>query len=268
MSILDNMTHSVRLSTGKRAHVRTVRAADGSPVRVLEVGGVYQSATYLDERWAEPVFEYYKSFDVVFELMPQARNLLMIGGGGYAWPKHVAATRPDAVLDVVELEGAITEAAERWFFLEEAMSEYPGAINTITADGRAFLDDLAAQVATGEKSAPYDALVIDAFAGTEPVQSLATVEALCSAHACVHPGGVVLANVVSTEGGADLSFLRNLVATARQVFAHAHVLLCPEDSFAAEDNYLLVATDMGTKPVGAIKYDQAFIGTPMWDAEN
>lgn len=286
MSIFKSKTHALRLGDGTRAHVRTVRAADGSEVRVLEVGGVYQSATYTDERWAEPVFNYYRSFDKVFELLPDARRLLMIGGGGFSWPKHVAATRADAVVDVVEIEPALVEAAERWFFLEEAMDEYPGAIRVIEGDGRAFLDERSrtsaaaldealddsatprAKIAPVLSKAPYDAIVIDAFSGAEPVRSLATVEAMRSAKACLRPGGLVLANVVSGDAGTDISFLRDFVATARQVFAHAHVLLCEEDPFAIEDNYLLIATDMGAKPVGAIKYDHAFIGTPMRDVES
>lgn len=260
MSFTDYIPHRVRLCDGSVAKVHVVQAADGSGVRVLEVGGVYQSATYMDERWAEPVFEYYKSFDKVFELAPQARRLLMIGGGGYAWPKHVAATRLDATVDVVEVEPAITQAAEQWFFLEEAMSEYPGAIHEIEADGRAYLDAYA-------QDKPYDAIVIDAFSGAKPVEKLATVEALESAKACLAPGGLLLANIVSEDAGADVTFLRNCVATARQVFRHARVLLCADDPFAIEDNYLLIATDIGAKPIGAIKYDQAFIGTPLRDVD-
>ena len=78
----------VRLSDGW-GFVRQVRDHDGKPVRVLQTGGVYQSATYLDERRMEPVFSYYRAFDHAFTLRPDTRRVLMIGGGGYAWPKHV-----------------------------------------------------------------------------------------------------------------------------------------------------------------------------------
>lgn len=61
----DYLSHLIRLG-GRLGFVHTVRDTDGGAVRVLDVGGVYQSATYLDERWASPVFNYYKSFDVVF----------------------------------------------------------------------------------------------------------------------------------------------------------------------------------------------------------
>lgn len=265
MALADFIPHYLRLSSDS-GRVHTVRAADGSWVRVLEIGGVYQSATYLDERWAEPVFNYYRSFDIVFELVPDAKHALMVGGGGYAWPKHVALTHPGVVLDVVEIEAGITEAAKRWFFLDRAMSEHPGAINLIEADGRAYLDGYAACHQTS--ALLYDAIVIDAFAGVEPVQSLATVEALRSAKACLQPEGVLLANVVSADAGSDVTFLRNLVATAREVFQSVHVLLCEEDSFAIEDNYLLVASGRKIAPSGSIDYDAEFLGDVLHDSKH
>ena len=46
----------VRTHAG-RVRVKTVRGAHGERVRVLQQGGVYQSATYLGKRRFEPVFE-------------------------------------------------------------------------------------------------------------------------------------------------------------------------------------------------------------------
>lgn len=276
-------SHEIKLSgqSAQRAYVKTIRNAQNERVRVLEVGGVYQSATYLDERWADPVFTYYLGFDATFEIVPGAQRLLMIGGGGYAWPKHVLATRgPEVALDVVELEPAITQAAKDWFFLDRVLEEHPGQLNLIEGDGRAFLEEhAAALLGTAPvpnalsipdtedvaKPEPYDALVLDAFAGLEPVYALATVEAFRAAKGCLTPAGAVLINVVSDEAGSDLSFLRDMVATAREVFANVQVALCEEDPFAVEDNYLVAATDASSALSGAIPYDDDFLGTVMHD---
>ena len=48
------------------ARVKRVHDEGGDEVRVLVQGGVYQSASYVGERWAEPVFTYYRSFDDEF----------------------------------------------------------------------------------------------------------------------------------------------------------------------------------------------------------
>ena len=49
------------------ARVKRVHDEGGDEVRVLVQGGVYQSASYVGERWAEPAFAYYRAFDDVFE---------------------------------------------------------------------------------------------------------------------------------------------------------------------------------------------------------
>ena len=249
----------IRLSDGWGL-VRRVRDFDGEPVRVLQIGGVYQSATYLDERRMEPVFSYYRAFDHAFSLRPDTRRVLMIGGGGYAWPKHVLATRDDVSLDVVEIDASVTEAARRWFFLDEAMAAHPGRCRLITGDGRAALE--AGAVSAGE---PYDAIVLDAFEGAEPVRALATVEAARAVRANLVPDGLALANVVSAEAGADIEFLRDIVASFAEVFDHVHVIPCEDDPFAVEDNYLLVATDAEWPAPDAIPFDEEFLGEPMYD---
>lgn len=114
--------HLVRTASGFAA----VYTAEEN-VRVLRAGGVFQSATYLDERRFEPVFEYYRGFDAMFESeTPLASafghgvtEVLMLGGGGFAYPKHLLSSRSGISLDVVEIDPAVVDAARRWFFLDE-----------------------------------------------------------------------------------------------------------------------------------------------------
>lgn len=227
------------------ARVKDARGAQGEPVRVLQQGGVYQSATYLDERRFEPVFAYFRAFDAMFEVEDAMREqaghgierVLMLGGGGYAYPKH-ALTQHDALaMDVVEVDPAVTRLARRWFFLDELERRAGKRLGLITADGRAYL---AQALADGTR---YDAVVNDCFTGAEPVRSLATFEALCQVKACLLEGGLYLANIVSEHEGENIDFLRDAVATAGAAFANVHVVPCVDETFAGEDNYLLIATD-------------------------
>ena len=56
------------------ARVKRVHDEGGDEIRVLVQGGVYQSASYVGERWAEPVFAYYRAFDDVFEAEDAMRD--------------------------------------------------------------------------------------------------------------------------------------------------------------------------------------------------
>ena len=102
------------------ATVYAMPAEDGSLVRMLNVGGVLQSATYLDERWAQCPFAYLRSFDHMFEAQPTltVRRVLMIGGAGFAYPKQLLVEHPGVQLDVVEIDPAMVDLARREFFLD------------------------------------------------------------------------------------------------------------------------------------------------------
>lgn len=244
------------------ALVFSVEGDDGEPVRVLNVGGMYQSATFLDDRYTELVFEYDRLFDRMFDAGIPVARVLMIGGGGYAYPKHFIATNPDARLDVVEIDPKITQIAQRYFFLDRLIEEYgteeTGRLGLVTADGRAYLDDLAAAlgagpggdaVARGRASygdgfgGRYDVVINDSFRGKSPAPALATAEAARSAHACLNPGGMYLANVVSAVEGDGAAFLRAVVATFGSVFKNVYVVPCGKDELADRDNNVVIATD-------------------------
>ena len=249
--------HVVR-TMGGLALVYTIRG-DGARVRVLRCGGVYQSATYLGDRRMEPVFEYYRAFGRLFDLRPDARRVLAVGGGGFAFPKMVASGHPGVRTDVVEIDPAVIGAARRWFFLDEAIARARadgGALRVICDDGRALLE---------RGAGPYDAVVLDAFVGADPVRSLATVGALRAARRSLAPGGVLLANVVSRDGGSDVSFLRSFVATSLTVFSHVEVALATDDDHAGEDNYLVAASDGPLGLRDAIPYDADFLGPVLLD---
>ena len=109
------------------ARVKRVHDEGGDEIRVLVQGGVYQSASYVGERWAEPVFAYYRAFDDVFEAEDAMRDayghgidrMLMLGGGGFAYPKCALMSHEGLRMDVIEYDGEITRLARRWFYLDE-----------------------------------------------------------------------------------------------------------------------------------------------------
>lgn len=248
------------------ALVRTRRLADGSLARVLRQGGVYQSATYLDERRFEPVFAYQRAFDVLFDAedaMREARGhgvrrVLALGGGGYAWPKHALTQRSDLSMDVVEIDQAVIDTARRLFFVGELELLAGERLNLVCADGRAYVE--------AAPAGAYDAVVNDTFSGQEPVRALATVEAMHAAKACLVPGGIYLTNVVSRAEGEDLSFLRDVAATLSAVFTRVWIVPATDDDLGGEDNYIVIASDGAYGFADAIPFDEAFLGDVLHDA--
>lgn len=237
-----------------RALVYTVRDAAGDPVRVLNVGGGYQSATYLGDRWAEPALAYYRAFDRMFEAEDgdsesadgdaaiggfRIRRVLMLGGGGCSYPKHLLTARGGVGIDVVERDPAIAAIARRLFFVDrlERLLAERGEQDRF----RLIIDDALAYLRACTRS--YDAIINDVYVGTAAVPGLNGAEAARLAQSRLVPGGLYLSNAVaepSEEGyAALLGYTRELGA----VFARVRVIAANDSDFGGEDNYLVIATD-------------------------
>ncbi|WP_165044321.1 spermidine synthase [Adlercreutzia sp. ZJ138] len=255
------------------AVVRTVRDEAEEPVRVLSVGGAYQSATYFGERWHEPVLEYYRAFDHMFEaehgdgntngngdkdgeVAPFCiRDVLMIGGGGCAWPKHVLMGRPDVHVDVVESDPVIIDVAKRYFYVDElvrVLCEREGSSDRF----RLINDDGLAYLAGCEQR--YDAIVNDAFSGKAAAADLASAMGIRAVKNRLNPGGLYLVNVVSGSEWREFRHLVRLLNELDRQFAFADVILATDDRFSNKDNYLVIASDAkyhfsDVIPVGGVK---------------
>lgn len=214
-----------------RAIIFNVEDEAGEPVRVLAVGGAVQSGTYLGERRFEAPFAYYRAFEHMFEASIPVRRVLMVGGGAYAWPKHALTRHDDLTLDVSEIDPAITEIARRYFFLDELEARAGERLRILHEDGMKVLSS------PGE---PYDAIVNDSFAGDVPTRSLVGEEGAKLVKSRLTEGGLYLVNVVC---GSDLAPLQAAVESLKASFAHVHVILCTDDEFSDDDNYLVIATD-------------------------
>ena len=221
-----------------RARIYQVLDDEGSPVRLLEVGGIVQSGTYLDERYTEPVFAYLKGYDLMFRADRPIRRVAVLGCGGYDYPEHLVAAHPEAAVDAVEIDPAITALARRYFFLDRLLEEYrpeeEGRLNLVEADALAFL------LAPGPR---YDAIVNDAFDGGTPPAHLAGRRFLQAVRSRLAPGGLYLTNIVAPLTGDGAGFLYHQMALMGELFACVYVFPCDGGSLDEPDNIIAVATD-------------------------
>ncbi len=211
----------------------------GERIRVLQARTTRESATYLGDRYTELAFGYYRLFDRTFEAMPDARRILMLGGGGYAWPKHVIANRPDVRMDVVEVDGRVTQLARRYFYLDRLFEEFDlestGRLGIVCADAAEWL--------AGQARGPYDAIVNDCFDGGKPVWDLLAEDVLAATRRALVPSGLYLLNVVASLEGDDFEPLRKTVSALLGTFAHVHVVPTTLSDLSSHQNVLVVGTD-------------------------
>lgn len=214
----------------------------GERIRVLDVAGTYQSATYLDERWADPVFPYHRLFDHLFDRWPLGdgpQSAAVLGGGGYALPKHLVAHHPEITrIDVVEIDPAIERLAHKFFFLDRLEKEYgaqrSGRLRLHIDEARAWLeahDDC------------FDVIINDCFFGLDPEPDLMTTEAAQLVHTRLTPGGVYLTNVVGSLEGPGSRTLYGVIEALSTSFTHVWVYPCNPEQPQAVDNNVVIATD-------------------------
>ncbi len=215
---------------------------DGTPIRVMDVDGAYQSATFLDDRRFEAPFSYLRSFEVIFRAHHPIKRVLMLGGGGFAYPKHLLAHHDDVSIDVVEISSAVIRIAKRRFFLDEALERFGDRLNIIEGDARAFL-------CTTQRSydatydALYDAIINDLFVGCEQNSFFVSAEGNRLAKEHLVQGGIYVSNVVVSDEPEAAARLARAVDAAGEVFNYVSAVAVTESDYASDENYLVIASD-------------------------
>lgn len=230
--------------------VFTVERKEGL-VRMMNVAGTMQSGTYLDDdTYCDLAFSYTRDYDCMFLAGVPVRDVLVLGGGGYSYPKHLIAHRPETFVTCVEIDPVVTAIARRYFFLDRLFEEYDldetGRLQLVEGDAREFLE---------QSDERYDAIVNDCFAGMSLVESLATREAALLYHEHLREDGVYLSNVIGAVEGPRSRAMRRILRTLASEFAHVCVLPGQPAALSNCDNNVVIATDGDWRFPGAIELE-------------
>ncbi|SDB02062.1 Spermidine synthase [Desulfonatronum thiosulfatophilum] len=208
---------------------RAVEESTGRQLQVMSTGpGWLQSAMYLDDPF-ELTLPYTRFFRLAEVYVPAFRRVLMVGGGGYSFPKFLMQTRPDLELDVVEIDPAFTALAKSYFHF--------------SPDDRVAVHHLDARRYLNQVHQPYDVIILDAFNSHYSIPyQLTTRQAMQRIAANMDDNGVVLVNLISAVSGDQGRFLRALLATMESVFVQVNVYPVTEpDNDALVQNIVLAA---------------------------
>ena len=184
-------------------------------VRILKIDEGFESATFFDDK---------------------------------KYPKYYISHYPDRKMDVVEIDGKITEIAKKYFYLDDLIKDYNinenHRLNLITEDGRTYLNRC-------EKK--YDAILNDAFSGENPAKTLTTLENIKNIKKSLNENGLYLTNIISSLDGSNSKFIKAEVNTLNQVFKNVYAIPCQNlDNSKDVQNIMVIATD------DSIKYDNTY----------
>lgn len=225
---------------------RTIRLMTTGPARC-------QSAVYPDAPDVL-VLPYTRFFALALSLAQEPKRILVLGGGGYSFPRHVLATLPRAEVTVVELDPGVTRIARKHFGLVD-----DPRLTIVHEDARTFVN---------RPGSPYDLIFVDVF-GTDylPPFHLVTREAAERLGALLAPGGAVVVNAIGAPDGPGGRFLRSLAATFADVFADTAVYpLGGADRAGQEQNVMLTARrEPGPGPTAADDEGRGFLAGRLAD---
>ncbi len=163
-----------------------------------------QSAMYLDDT-TELALPYTRFYRLAEYYRPQMRRMLVLGGGGYSFPKYALAHYPELLIDVVELDPGMTALARTHFALKDTPR-----LRIIEEDARTFLQKAGSE---------YDVILCDVFTSHYSIPfHLVTVEAIALMRSALAPDGVVLVNLLASPEGVSNRFYKALYATFKTAF--------------------------------------------------
>lgn len=161
--------------------------------------------------------------------------LLVLGAGGYVFPRYAKAAWPDCRVDVVEVDPGVTLAAREAFGLDDE-----AALRTIPMDARCYLDQVR-KTAAPERPAPkYDFIYEDAVHDGVVPFPLVTKECNDAIAGLLADDGVYLAHLVDIYPEGRL--LGRVVNTISETFPHVYVVVGRSGSPAVRDVCIVIAT--------------------------
>lgn len=232
------------------ARVFDMNDEEGKEVRILEVDGYWQSASYLDEP-QHLAFPYHRLLDYVFDAPHAVRRMLVLGGGACSYPAHVRSLYPDIRIDVVEVDESICDIARRYFGiaeLENSKAELSGFyLHSCDAC------ELIAQPESFAVPQHGDVVIIDCFCGGAADTAILSEQGLKAAHDYVGSRGIVAINVVSALSGPESEPLRTVAHTLEHIFSQVFIVPLGADNPLVCDNNLVFASDAQPFIAGAWK---------------
>jgi spermidine synthase len=134
------------------------------------------------------VFEYTQMMLGALFLVPEPRTILVIGLGGGTLPRTLAQLLPDADIDVVEIDAAVVDVAQKYFGFRPDQH-----MHLTVQDGRAYVR------AALRGSKRYELIMLDAYEHQYIPEHMLTREFLTEVRSLLQPGGIVAANTFSSS---------------------------------------------------------------------
>ncbi|HUW20939.1 MAG TPA: fused MFS/spermidine synthase [Sedimentisphaerales bacterium] len=164
----------------------------------------------------------------------QKLSVLVIGGGGYVFPRYVEKVWPGSRVDVAEIDPRVTEAAMMAFGLARDTS-----IQTYAMDARNYVDELLRRERNTGQITRYDFIYEDALNDYSIPYQLTTKEFNDKLVKLLTDDGVYMVELIDVFDSS--LFLGAFVSTLEKTFPYVYVVTEADRPRAARNTFVIVA---------------------------
>lgn len=210
------------------------------PVRVLQVDRSVETVQFRTPTLQNELYSgYLREFDWIFRLCPNLKSTLLIGGGGFAYPKYYLSHYRLVSIDVVEISPLMYRLAEKYFglddFLNQPLTDYKKRLNVHIEDGLAYLK---------QTDVRYDAILNDAYTGRHFNKGLTSEEGCRLVRRHLKNGGVYVLNCVTAVKGPRALPGKRVLRRLAGIFRYTFEMQVYDDlSPYVTQNCLIFASD-------------------------
>jgi spermidine synthase len=207
---------------------------EGREVKALVTGSAgMQSGVFINGD-RDLVFAYTQAMAALVDQAPRKDRVLMLGGGVYTLPEHVASYHPSAQVDVVEIDPVLERIARNHFGYTA-----PANVRSIADDARTYVER------TDQK---YDVILIDIFNEQTTPFSVSTQEFAASLKNILQPDGIVVVNMIGSLSADCKPLLTSLDASYRSAFTAGMLIPIDDATFENRQNIIGVYANSSLTP--------------------
>ena len=204
-----------------------VKEQGGVRSMFLDVG--LQGSIYSNSSESASIYPYF--FLASFAVNPDIQNALFLGTGAGVTQMIIRSILPDVVIDSVDIDPDVNNAAKKYFNLVEDEN-----LRLHTGDARYFL---------AQSKTKYDLIVLDVFSSDPATPPhLVTSQLIGEVKNHLTGDGIFIVNLIGAPRGQYSFFLRSFIKTTRVHFSCIHLLPVDKDEYAIQ-NVVLLASNSG-----------------------
>jgi tetratricopeptide (TPR) repeat protein/MFS family permease len=162
-------------------------------------------------------------------------SLLVFGGGGFVFPRHLQTIWPQAKIEAVEIDPGVVEAAMAAFGLDRNTD-----IKIITLDARNYVDDLLQKKRLGQNIPKYDCIYEDAINDFSVPFQLVTKEFNDKMAEIIADDGVYMVNLIEMYNSG--LFLGAVVNTLEKTFPYVDVVASYASLHSLRETFVVAAS--------------------------